>query len=409
MQTEKQLFDPERHEPLSGPAWDEEVARLEMAGIVGDVACSKGRDGLWPNEDIEADGAFAPGLFLGAAGIIWAAHQLASRGYNIDRADFDPSGFTGYVGLEEKYDTYFTGAGVPVSQSYLFGPVGAEMVQWKFTPGTDRLDHLDMMIEENQAHPWMENLWGAPSTMLAAGHLFEATGEERFAEHVRSSADYLWDRLEDCEEADCKIWDILLYGKSMKLTGAGHGFIGNVFPVIRNLALFGAADQEKWRDLVFKMVISTARVQDGMVNWPLLVDKEPALSDKILVHQCHGAPGFVIGLTSLFGTGRTDFDDLLLGAGELVWRAGPLKKYPGICHGTPGNGYVFLKLWKATGDEKWLTRARAFAMAAIDQRARRVGAGEVNTNSLWEGDMGLAMFLADCIEGRSDFPTLDYF
>jgi hypothetical protein len=29
--------------------------------------------------------------------------------------------------------------------------------------------------------------------------------------------------------------------------------------------------------------------------------------------------------------------------------------------------------------------------------------------SLWTGDIGTALFLADCIAGRSDFPTLDDF
>ena len=95
--------------------------------------------------------------------------------------------------------------------------------------------------------------------------------------------------------------------------------------------------------------------------------------------------------------------------GELIWKAGPLRKYPCLCHGTAGNGYAFLKLWKATGDDKWLTRARAFAMAAVEQRAQRARAGESLQNSLWEGDIGIAICLADCIEGKSDFPILDYF
>ena len=61
---------------------------------------------------------------------------------------------------------------------------------------------------------------------------------------------------------------------------------------------------------------------------------------------------------------------MLVAGGELTWRAGPLVKGPGLCHGTAGNGYAFLKLFERTGDELWLERARAFAMHAIEQVER---------------------------------------
>jgi hypothetical protein len=59
--------------------------------------------------------------------------------------------------------------------------------------------------------------------------------------------------------------------------------------------------------------------------------------------------------------------DLALAAGELIWRAGPLRKGPGLCHGTAGNGFAFLKLLNLTGDELWLDRARRFGLRAIAQ------------------------------------------
>ena len=63
----------------------------------------------------------------------------------------------------------------------------------------------------------------------------------------------------------------------------------------------------------------------------------------------------------------------ILAAGRAVWHAGPLAKGYGLCHGTAGNGYAFLKLWQRTGDSAWLDRARSFAMHAIAQRDRIVG------------------------------------
>ena len=100
---------------------------------------------------------------------------------------------------------------------------------------------------------------------------------------------------------------------------------------------------------------------------------------------------------------------LMLQAAELVWQAGPLQKYPGLCHGTPGNGYSLLKMYQHTGDRLWLERARQFALTAIAQRENILLGGGTAQYALWTGDMGPAMFLADCIDARGDFPTLDYF
>ena len=100
-------------------------------------------------------------------------------------------------------------------------------------------------------------------------------------------------------------------------------------------------------------------------------------------------------------------DDMLLAGGEAVWIAGPLSKGHGLCHGTAGNGYAFLKLFKRTGNSLWLDRARAFAMHAITQRdamQQQYGVGRYN---LWNGDLGLAVYLWHCIAEKDGLPALD--
>jgi hypothetical protein len=97
-------------------------------------------------------------------------------------------------------------------------------------------------------------------------------------------------------------------------------------------------------------------------------------------------------------------EELAVAGGELAWRAGPLRKGAGLCHGTAGNGYAFLALLERTGDERWLTRARAFAMHAAGQVERtRSGHGR-GRHTLWTGDLGTALFLADCIDGGGQLP-----
>ena len=104
-----------------------------------------------------------------------------------------------------------------------------------------------------------------------------------------------------------------------------------------------------------------------------------------------------------------DFDALLLDAGRFAWTAGPLTKGSNLCHGTGGNGYAFLKLYRRTNDPIWLDRARQFAMTTIVQyRGSQLVVGR-GRYSLWTGDVGLAIYLWDCITGEPRFPTIDVF
>lgn len=56
-------------------------------------------------------------------------------------------------------------------------------------------------------------------------------------------------------------------------------------------------------------------------------------------------------------TGDQSYLELAKSAGDVVWQRGLLRKGYGLCHGTAGNGYVFLDLYRATNDTKWLHRA----------------------------------------------------
>jgi hypothetical protein len=101
--------------------------------------------------------------------------------------------------------------------------------------------------------------------------------------------------------------------------------------------------------------------------------------------------------------------ELAHAGGELTWRAGPLAKGPGLCHGTAGNAYAFLVLRRRTGDELWLERARAFAMHAIGQVERERAAVGRGRYSLFTGDIGVALFLRNLIDGEERFPTMGPF
>lgn len=147
----------------------------------------------------------------------------------------------------------------------------------------------------------------------------------------------------------------------------------------------------------------TAAQRDGLVNWPPVDQPIDEVAAQVRVQWCHGAPGMITSLGDLMPI------ELAVGGGELTWQAGPLRKGPGLCHGTAGNGFAFLRLHDLTGEDRWLARARCFAMHAIEQvdsERVRVGRGRY---SLWTGDVGVAVYLRACLDEAPEFPIMDGF
>jgi hypothetical protein len=78
-----------------------------------------------------------------------------------------------------------------------------------------------------------------------------------------------------------------------------------------------------------------------------------------------------------------------------------------LCHGTAGNGFAFLALFARTRDERWLERARAFAMHATAQVARLGALSGRGRYTLFTGDPGAALLAAACITPNPAFPGID--
>jgi hypothetical protein len=248
--------------------------------------------------------------------------------------------------------------------------------------------------------------------VLAAIAMAEHTGEARWAALVQRTVQQLWDEMEPIEAADNTWgWVQNLYGRVETLIGAGHGFVGNVYPAVRGAAFITPALRDAFAARALAFLQATAlRDGDGVNWWPRVPPPSPATKPP-LVQDCHGAAGIVCRLAPLPRSvpDGDDWDQLLQQAGELTWRAGPPNKGVAFCHGTAGNAHTFLHLFARTGDERWLARARAFAMHGIVQvEQERIKHGQ-GRHTLWTGDLGMACVLWDCISGRPGFPTLDRF
>jgi lantibiotic modifying enzyme len=220
--------------------------------------------------------------------------------------------------------------------------------------------------------------------MLVAEAMLAWTDEPRWDEAWRASAEQvLATRDED------GLWTQHLYRRVFRFLGPAHGYAG----IVRALANRGRVPETA--DLSPYLLR-----EDGLANWMPTTETTP---EEIRVQWCHGAPGMVATLGDLL-----DFE-LALAGGELTWRAGPLAKGPGLCHGTAGNAYAFLVLHRRTGDDVWRERARAFAMHAIGQvEGERAAVGR-GRYSLFTGDVGVALFLRHLLDGEDRFPTMGPF
>lgn len=367
------LYSPEAHEPLVDEPWDNAKVRLAIRAIVADA--ENAYDDGWPIHPLDEDEENGAGsrlrtLYLGGAGIVAALDRLAQRGFVEVRHDYVPY-------LERSLEAPPDFPSEEPERSLWMGETGIRVVLQRLAPSQGNLGRLAELIAANEADERWDVMWGSPGTILAGRELgLDVTAS---VERLRAERD------------DEGLWTQHLPGLSgrvFRFIGPAHGFAGCA------LALGG--DGATFSETLRRLAVE----EDGLVNWPpvagMRLDENG--DGLIRVQWCHGAPGMVATLGDLLD------EDLAVAGGELTWLAGPLRKGANLCHGTSGNGYTFLTLLERTGDELWLARARAFAMHAahqVEQSRSEYGHGRY---TLWGGDLGTALYLADCVDGGGVLP-----
>ena len=397
------MYEEARHEPLIEAEWNQELALEAIDRIVGETHARFDPQKLWPIHPLDkfTDTPTEPFrmLYFGAAGVIWALDYLNVVGATAMKLDYANSLVD--LAAKNRADMKLRG---PQTNSYLMGDVGILLVQWRLSPSDALADQIFQAVETNMTNPARELMWGAPGTMLAALFMLESTGDERWKEVYVRNVGQLITELEKNEEHNCYVWTQDLYGRSSIYLGAVHGFAANVFAILKGRKYLDSQTLSLAESRAKETLERSAKADAVYANWPASLG-----GTGNLVQHCHGAPGMITCLADLPSGADEVFDRLLLKGGELIWRAGPLTKGPNLCHGTAGNGYALLKLYRRTGDAKWLERAHAFAMHAIEQSERHAREYGHRRYSLWTGDVGLAVYLWDCINGEAKFPTMDVF
>jgi hypothetical protein len=387
-----ELWSPELFEPLTERAWDEAWVRERIAAIVDDAAHAYDPQRLWPADEWDNYKLEPPlkTLYVGAAGVIWALCRLARRGHAHVQVDL-PQAAERTLELWQTSPDFWEDEEFevpPEKQSALLtGETGVLLVAWRVAPDADRADRLHARIRESVGTDAVELMWGQPGVMLAARAMHEWTGEQRWLDAWNELATELRRRRDEDG-----LWLKRLYGQESRSLTPPHGMTGVVG------ALLAEPDEELERatNVVLR---DNAQHDGGLVNWPVRHEGELTNEGVRRLQWCVGSPGIVISAAAYLD------EDLLLAGAETTWRAGPasMDKGSSVCHGTAGNGYALLKTFERTQDEQWLERARRFAVHALEQVERR-GHGRY---SLFTGDVGVALFAADCLDEQPRYPVTD--
>lgn len=390
------LYNPDRHYAFEAEAWSAKRASAFIQSIVDKTCAAYSEKTFWPPHELDRSSetevdAFST-MYVGVEGVAWGLSYLASKikmPLNLD--------------VVRIYDACLARPTEP-SDSYFFGESGLRLALQMARPSTDNRAALERSLDRLALAQTGEMMAGAQGAIIAWQMLWECERNHEVAAKIRALIDKTLESWTIDEASGLRVWQ-QQFGKHAVYVGAAHGAVGNIFSLLRASDHLLAGEHQEIQSRAMEFLKKSA-VQDATgANWPAIL---PNGDRDYLLHWCHGAPGVLMQLALHLPRGiDREFDELLLKAGELVWRAGGLKKGGSLCHGTAGSGAAMLKLFERTGDELWLRRARAFAMAAFRQIENdEVKYGQLRY-SLWTGDIGAAIFAEACINERFDVPMLD--
>ena len=386
------LYEPGQFEPLIDEPWDPARVEAAIAAIVADVDEAFDPEALWPEHEWDAGDAPLPlkNLYVGASGVIWALDALRRRGQAETSLDLPTAALRSLELFRAEPDvepgeTHYHPAAL------FLGEAGPLLVAFRLAPDAALAADLHALLPTSAENPTDDVNWGIPGALLALLALHEWTGESRWAEAARESAAVLRDR-----RGEDGLWR---QDDDYRGFGTLHGAAGNT------LALLRVEPDETLAGETAAALARHAVREDGLANWPGAAGRplRRPRDGRICLQWCTGAPGILAGSWDYLD------DELLLAGAELVWQAGAHgdEKGHGLCHGTSGNGFALLKAFARTGDERWLARARCFAVHALVQAERIAATNGRRRYSLFTGDVGTALFAAACVDLDLRYPVVD--
>ncbi|XP_054847960.1 lanC-like protein 2 [Eublepharis macularius] len=204
------------------------------------------------------------------------------------------------------------------------------------------------------------------------------------------------------EERKAERCPLLYQWHKKQYIGAAHGVAGIYYMLMQPAS---HVDQETLTELVKPSIDYVRHKKFRSGNYPSSLSNE---TDR-LVHWCHGAPGVIHMLMQAYQVFKEDkYLKDAMECSDVIWQRGLLRKGYGLCHGTAGNGYAFLSLYRLTQDKKYLYRACKFAEWCMEYGAHGCRIPD-RPYSLFEGMAGAIHFLSDIlVPEKSHFPAFEF-
>ncbi|WP_435600112.1 class IV lanthionine synthetase LanL [Streptomyces sp. C10-9-1] len=237
---------------------------------------------------------------------------------------------------------------------------------------------------------------GRAGSGLAATHLWHRTGDQRFAERVVEAADALVAAA--TPEPSGVSWpappEVVTGSAGERYLGFAHGTAGIGCFLLAASAVTGRREHRDLALAAGEALAAASLTVGGAAQWPSRAGDVPTAP-----YWCHGSAGIGSFLLRLWqATGDDRYGDLARGAARAVMERAsraPLAQ----CHGLAGNGDFLLDLAAATGDPAHHASAEALARLITAEQIHRDGHvvfpneyGDVSTG--WsDGSAGILAFL----------------
>lgn len=176
------LFRPEAFEPLTDEGWSEARVRDGIARIAADVDDAFDPERMWPADEWDVWGLEAPltGLYVGAAGVVWALDVLRRRGHAESRLGLNAIGHQALERWRARPDLVEDwGLPAAAGAGLLNGETGALAVAWRLSGRDELADDLLRRVAESRVSEADEVMWGTPGRFLPPARW--STGQARSA------------------------------------------------------------------------------------------------------------------------------------------------------------------------------------------------------------------------------------
>ena len=220
------LYDRRAHEPVLEAPWHEGAIEDAIRAIAREAESARHGTQWWATHPLDAesgDPEVFHGVYLGAAGVVWALDRLARAGLHEPRGD--------YARLaEDVLESYLRRPEFGEQPSVWLGIGGIALVAWLLAPSAALADRLEVLLTTEVQPDTLELLWGSPGLLFVADAMLERTGEPRWAAAWRALAERLL-----AAQGENGLWTQDLYGRVGEILGAGHGTAGIVAALARRL------------------------------------------------------------------------------------------------------------------------------------------------------------------------------